>query len=176
MRTLSSALPWFRTERLQVQSGATPRVSLVIRGYFRKGDDKQPDAQRPAGLPSAAASLAAGAPQPPARGNPLLSAAAASTATPAALQAGMPQGRRVPPARAPGGASQAAADAARPAPGHRNPLTPPGAQGSPAAPANVSQPPRRRNPLAPPEGAASQATVKPEWKRPPRPRPPRGGQ
>lgn len=80
MRTLAMALPWYGTERLQVQAGATPRVSLVIRGYFRKGDGKQASTARPAGLPSAEATRLAGAPAVPVRRNPL---APVKTQTPA---------------------------------------------------------------------------------------------
>lgn len=85
MRTLSAALPWYQTERLQVQSGITPRVSLVMRGYFRKGDGKQVAARRPAGLPSAEDSRSAGAAAPPPeRRNPLAPPDAAAGKSPRA--------------------------------------------------------------------------------------------
>jgi hypothetical protein len=171
MHTLSAALPWFRTERLDVQSGAAPRVSLVIRGYFRKGDDRQADAQRPAALPSAAATMAAGAPQAPTRRNPLAPADAVATATsgptgPSGPARG-PNGRRTPPSR----------DALQ-RPARRNPLAPPASGGdqAPATGSPATAPPRRRNPLAPPEGAAPrpQGSAAAEWKRQQRPHPRRG--
>lgn len=126
MRTLSAALPWYQTERLQVQAGTTPRVSLVMRGYFRKGDGKQVAAKRPAGLPSAEDSRSAGAPEPPERRNPLADPDAAAR----------------PERRKPKGPPEAAA-----APEGRNPLAPPDAARE-SAPQGAS-PLAPRNPLAP---------------------------
>jgi hypothetical protein len=56
VRALSSALPWVRTERLEIQAGTDTRVSLVVRGYFRQADarDAAAPAARPADLPPAA--------------------------------------------------------------------------------------------------------------------------
>jgi hypothetical protein len=136
MRTLSAARPWFRTEHLDVESGMAPRMSLVMRGYFRKGDDKQADAQRPAALPSAAATLAAGAPQAPTRRNPLAPANALANASPA-RQPG-PGGRRNPLAPPKPGGEQSKPE--RP----RNPLAPPSSGDQ------QPQSARPRNPLARP--------------------------
>jgi hypothetical protein len=116
MRTLSAALPWYRTERLQVEVGASPRMSLVLRGYFRKSDGKRVGAVRPAGLPSAAETALAGAPAPPPRRNPL---------APADQVAGAPA------EVSPGAAARAAARGGAATQGAstrpRNPLAPPGA-------------------------------------------------
>jgi hypothetical protein len=55
IHALSSALPWVRTERLEIQAGSDTRVSLVVRGYFRQADarDATAPAARPADLPPA---------------------------------------------------------------------------------------------------------------------------
>lgn len=69
VRALSSALPWVHTERLEVSTGDAGRVSLVVRGYYRRGDalDAKTPPARPAELPAADS---APAPAQPAR-NPL---------------------------------------------------------------------------------------------------------
>lgn len=145
MRTLAAALPWYRTERLQVQGGGTPRVSLVIRGYFRKGEGAQSSTQRPAGLPSAALAGNSGAVAPPVLRNPL-----ARAETPLAGP-GQEERRPDSPGRTP------------PAPPSSQP-TPADGQLSPQGPAT----PRRRNPLAPPESDGNPA---PRNASPPPPRP-----
>jgi hypothetical protein len=53
VRTLAAALPWVRTERLDLQAGRDTRVSLVVRGYFRSDDGNGKAAARPADLPAA---------------------------------------------------------------------------------------------------------------------------
>ncbi len=55
VRALTSALPWIRTERLEVVAGDAGRMSAVVRGYYRQADPldaKEPPA-RPAALPAA---------------------------------------------------------------------------------------------------------------------------
>lgn len=54
VRALASAMPWVRTEHLELIDGGE-RVSLIVRGYFRAagaGDAKDP-APRPGGIPAA---------------------------------------------------------------------------------------------------------------------------
>lgn len=133
MRTLAQAQPWYQTERLQLQGGATPRVSLVLRGYYRKVEGERVASARPANLPSADAARSAGVPVAPVRRNPLAPADAKAVSAVRGEQG--PRQRERP----------------------RNPLAPPGAPATlPAAqPANLlpgpaSAPPTRpRNPLAP---------------------------
>lgn len=64
-RALTSALPWVRTERLEIVGGDAGTVSLIVRGYYRQRDalDAKAPPARPAELP-AAASMAAPA-EPP---------------------------------------------------------------------------------------------------------------
>jgi hypothetical protein len=132
MRTLSAALPWYQTERLQVQAGITPRVSLVMRGYFRKGDGKQVAARRPAGLPSAEDSRSAGAAAPPERRNPLAPPDAAAGKSP---QAESPRSVR------------------------RNPLAPPDAGASGAGTGGRNKGKNRDRPRAPRHSSRSQPRV-----------------
>lgn len=78
VRTLSAALPWVRTERLDIEAGRDTRVSLVVRGYFRSADDGGKDAAvRPANLPAAGNAPAPAAPvrsplAPPERRAPVI--------------------------------------------------------------------------------------------------------
>lgn len=55
VRALASALPWVHAERLEVVGGDAGRVSLVVRGYYRRGDalDAKAPPARPAELPAA---------------------------------------------------------------------------------------------------------------------------
>jgi len=96
-RALTSALPWVRTERLEVVGGDNGRVSLVVRGYYRQGDalEAQAPPARPAELPAAARAPAAA--QPPR--NPL----ARQPGNPSARPAVNPLARQPtnPPARQP---------------------------------------------------------------------------
>lgn len=143
MRTLAAALPWYRTERLQVQGGGTPRVSLVIRGYFRKGQGAQASTRRPADLPSAAMARSAGAP-PPVRRNPLARPDTA-LATPAQEERSPESPRRTPPAPPSSQPAQAGGQPSPPAgsaPGRRNPLAPPESETRPTPPKASPPPPR----------------------------------
>lgn len=81
-RALTSAMPWVRTERLEIVGGDPGRVSVVVRGYYRKGDalDAKTPPPRPAELPAAASAPAAAQPQR----NPLARPAANPLAQPAA--------------------------------------------------------------------------------------------
>lgn len=67
VRALTSALPWVRTERLEVGSGDNARVSLIVRGYYRQGDelDARTPPPRPAELPAAPREAAETATQQP---------------------------------------------------------------------------------------------------------------
>lgn len=89
VRALSSALPWVRTERLEIQAGADTRVSLVVRGFFRQADarDAATPAARPADLPPAAQA----APATPA--TTVATTAATNAATTAATTAATNTGR-----------------------------------------------------------------------------------
>ena len=111
MRTLAEAQPWFQTERLEVQTGVNPRISMVMRAYFRRSTDKQAADQRPARLPSADAARQAGVPVAPVARNPLARNPLAPRNT----------GRKANSSRD--------AEAARP---RRNPLAPPNAKPRPA--------------------------------------------
>lgn len=128
MRTLAAARPWFQAERLQVQDGNVPRMSLVLRGYFRKGQAAA-DAARPAGLP-AASTLPSRIAAPMPRVNPLAPRDPTASPGPASRPAGMKQ--------PPGGTLRQ-----RPAPGTRqtSPTPAPSMQrppdGAPAPPASV---------------------------------------
>lgn len=133
MGTLASALPWYQTEQLQVQGGAVPRVSLVMRGYFLKMEGKQVASVRPANLPTPDPAAAV-APVLPVRRNPLAPAGPVAAAAPAA---------------APGAAPAAGQSPQAPAQNRMSPVAaPPGAV---ASPAGGVAPPARRNPLAPPD-------------------------
>ena len=40
LRELSEALPWIQAERLEIVEGQPGRVSLVVRGYYRRAQGK----------------------------------------------------------------------------------------------------------------------------------------
>lgn len=44
VRALADALPWMQVERIEIGEGATPRVGVTFRGYYRKA---QPGAAEP---------------------------------------------------------------------------------------------------------------------------------
>lgn len=108
VRALTSALPWVRTERLEIGSGDAGRVSLVVRGYYRQADAldaKEPPA-RPAELPAAASAPEAAQPvrnplAPPAAGNPSAPQAARNPLAPQGSRSTASQGasRRTSPRR-----------------------------------------------------------------------------
>jgi len=135
MRTLADARPWYQTERLQLEGGATPRVSLVLRGYFRKAEGKQVASARPANLPSAEAARSAGSPAVPVRRNPLAPADASPVAA-AGSEAAPPQSQPPPrnalaPRQAPATRPSATPPPPPPGRGNRPPPPRPGKAGSP---------------------------------------------
>lgn len=87
VRALTSALPWIRTERLELVAGEAARMSLVVRGYYRQADPldaKEPPA-RPAELPAATSTPETAQPTrnplAPPVANPLASQASAPSAS-----------------------------------------------------------------------------------------------
>lgn len=50
-RTVAEGLPWIQVERLEIADGSPARLTLIVRGYFRRGENEaEKDAgERPAG-------------------------------------------------------------------------------------------------------------------------------
>lgn len=102
VRALTSALPWVRTERLEVGSGDNARVLLIVRGYYRQGDelDAKAPPPRPAELPAASREAVGTATKQPR--NPLAREAVApssrSTAKPSRVAPAAPSAPSAAPA------------------------------------------------------------------------------
>jgi hypothetical protein len=129
-RALTSALPWVRTERLEIGGGDTGRVSLVVRGYYRQGDalDAKAPPARPAELPAASsAPPAAELPR-----NPLARPSGIPSTKPARNPSAPPPGN--PLAKPPGSASARPSD---------NPLMRPSASSFKPSPHAPRQPRER---------------------------------
>jgi len=54
-RALALSRPWVRTEHLEMATGNSPRVAVIVRGYYRAADarDAKAPPPRPGGIPAA---------------------------------------------------------------------------------------------------------------------------
>lgn len=104
VRALGSAMPWVRTERLDIAGITDYRISVVVRGYFRAADatDGKSPPPRPGHIPSSAEHAAAEAATPAAAGpgeSPLLPSQPAQPAQSSAQAPAAGTGKPVSPSR-----------------------------------------------------------------------------